>query len=391
MNNENQPVSNQIPEPPKNFWQRLKLWQKIFGITVISILFVSLYSVINFPRQQIENTDKLKQECCLECKNRTVELPIDIGPDAECGNFTTSSKCAEYFKNNPTTISECMDNIRQNATSSLITDDEGKVKAAFNTYLTAEENCDIDLANSVITEKSKEIMHYTCSNMADERKCFVNKAYKVLTKGDTAIVHFDDFSHKTGWPFFFAKENGEWKIDFYKMANGIAMGGSGCDTGWSWRNEEIKKDFCNYFKEGECPEEINTNQTSENIIISTDKLEYTPDEKILVTIKNNAKKEIKYSSCGSNYLPNLKLLGHKNDEWIQVPLLRQPLLCKAEEKILLSKQSVNIEHMPPSWGNENSLNFSSYKFSFGYTIENDENAFEKYGHFEVYSNEFKIE
>ncbi len=189
MNNGNQPFLNQNQEPPKNFWQRLKLWQKI-GIIVLAVTDVVLLYYI------------------LLISPNLFDLRITETPDT-----------------------------------------------VFNTYLTAEEKCDINLANSVITEKSKEIMHYTCSNMADERKCHINKTFKVLTKGDTAIIHFDDFSHKTGWPFFFAKENGEWKIDFYKMAFGIAMGGSGCDTGWGWRNEEIKNEFCSYFKEGECPEE----------------------------------------------------------------------------------------------------------------------------------------
>ena len=69
-----------------------------------------------------------------------------------------------------------------------------------------------------------------------------------------AIMHFNSFSKKEGWPFFFAKENGEWKIDFNKMSFGIAMGGGGCDTGWSWRNDEIVEEFCGYFEEGECPE-----------------------------------------------------------------------------------------------------------------------------------------
>ena len=485
MNNENQPILNQNQKQPKNFWQKLKLWQKISTIVGCMIILLLIYIVvipllfctnINFNLTKnpeyvscTQNSDciskscgclnkegaskfswltnlcgirvkcrapsactcennqckgsynylDVKQECCLECKNRTTELPIDIGPNAECGNFAVSSRCVEYFNNNPKTISECVNEISCGGyegkkcpegyfceekkdcmdcygickpLDNQIDNNEEKIKSVFNAYLSAEEKCNINLANSVITEKSKETMHYTCSNMLAESKCYIYKEVMptISVKNDTAILYFSPFNHKSNWPFFFAKENGEWKIDFYKMAFGIAMGGSGCDTGWGWRNEEIKNEFCGYFKEGECPEEININQTSENILISTDKPEYTPDEKILITIKNNAKKEIKYSVYKFNCLPDLELLGNQNGEWARLSIFRE---CATEEKTLLSGQSATIEYIPSSWSDKNllkPLNFASYKFSFKYTIENDENVFEKYGHFEIYSNEFLI-
>lgn len=175
-------------------------------------------------------------------------------------------KVEKYQKSCPICLYECpympeqKDIICQNNKcidkrfKSLITDDEEKIEIVFNTYLLAEEKCNIDLANSVITEKSKEIMHYTCSNMVAERECYAGKTPTIFAKEETAIIYYPPFNHKEGWPLFFARENGEWKIDFYKMAFGIAMGGSGCDTGWSWRNSEIIDEFCSYFLEGECPE-----------------------------------------------------------------------------------------------------------------------------------------
>ena len=141
--------------------------------------------------------------------------------------------------------------------TSLITDEEEKIESVFNTFLLAEKICDIDLANYIITEKSKEIMHYTCANMATEYECYKNITgddYKIYAKNDKAILHFDSFSNKEGWPFFFAKEEGEWKIDFHKMAFGISMGGGGCATGWGWRNDEIVEEFCSYFETGKCPD-----------------------------------------------------------------------------------------------------------------------------------------
>ncbi|MCK5123272.1 MAG: hypothetical protein KAQ87_03960 [Candidatus Pacebacteria bacterium] len=132
--------------------------------------------------------------------------------------------------------------------------DTEKIEDVFMMRLEAQKNCDIELSNSIITEKSKEIIHSTCSNMANERKCYVRKDFKILAKSDTAILYFSPFNHKTGWPFFFAKEDGKWKIDMHKMAFGITMGGSGCATGWSWRDDEIVEEFCGYFEEGECPE-----------------------------------------------------------------------------------------------------------------------------------------
>jgi len=137
---------------------------------------------------------------------------------------------------------------------SLIID---KIESVFNSFLLAEKNCDIELANSVLTEKSKEVMHYTCSNMSAEYECYksiTDDDFEIYAKSDKAILHFNSFSNKEGWPFFFAKEDGDWKIDFHKMAFGITMGGSGCATGWGWRNEEIVEEFCGFFEDGECPE-----------------------------------------------------------------------------------------------------------------------------------------
>lgn len=90
--------------------------------------------------------------------------------------------------------------------------------------------------------------------MASERKCHVGKDTAVQVRGNTAVLYFPPFNHDEGWPFFFSKENGEWKIDYYTMANGITMLGSGCDTGWAWRNSGIKEQFCSYFLSGDCPD-----------------------------------------------------------------------------------------------------------------------------------------
>lgn len=138
--------------------------------------------------------------------------------------------------------------------TSLAKNEQQKIEFAFNTYVFAEEKCDINLANSQITKESKDVMHYTCDNMADESKCYKNKEFQIFDNGNNAILYFSPFNHKTGWPFFFAKEDGEWKIDFKKMASDIAMGGGGCDTGWGWKNLEIKEEFCDYFLAGGCPE-----------------------------------------------------------------------------------------------------------------------------------------
>jgi len=135
-------------------------------------------------------------------------------------------------------------------------DEEQAVKKVFQTRLDAMENCDIELANSLVTKKSLEILRSTCENMENERKCYAGKETLARTKSNTAVLYFTVYNHKEGWPFFFEKEGGEWKIDFYTMAKGIAMIGGGCDTGWSWRDEGIKKDFCGFFPRGECPEDL---------------------------------------------------------------------------------------------------------------------------------------
>lgn len=135
----------------------------------------------------------------------------------------------------------------------LIEENE-KVRALFNSYISAGKSCNIDLANSLITEKSKEIVRYTCSNMANEIKCYEGRGYEIKVKGDNAILYLTPYSRKIENPFFFTKKNGEWKIDLYKMSNGLVMSGSTCDSGWGWRDLKLQEEFCSFFPDGQCPD-----------------------------------------------------------------------------------------------------------------------------------------
>ncbi len=132
--------------------------------------------------------------------------------------------------------------------------DESALEALWQANLEAAKNCDIKGHLLLVTEASQDILRPTCANMAAERKCYIGKDYTILVKGDSAILYFPPLNHRTGWPIFFAKEDGEWKIDYHTMAQGIAMRGSGCDTGWSFRNQDTIETFCSHFSEGACPQ-----------------------------------------------------------------------------------------------------------------------------------------
>ena len=136
-------------------------------------------------------------------------------------------------------------------------EDRQEIEDTFQIYLGAMESCDIELAKSLITEKSNEIMRHSCSGMTRERECYAGKDHEIHSKANIAMLYFPPFNHKEGWPLFFARENGKWKFDFHKMAFGITMGGSGCSTGWGWISQETADEFCSYFPEGECPEPYN--------------------------------------------------------------------------------------------------------------------------------------
>ncbi len=131
-------------------------------------------------------------------------------------------------------------------------DEEAKVEKVYLSYLSAGEKCDISLTESIVTERTKEIVHYTCSNMANEVKCYIGRDYEVKVKDNVAVIYLIPFNHKIENPFFFTKEDGSWKVDLYKMSNGLVMSGSTCDSGWGWRSQELADEFCNYFEEGQC-------------------------------------------------------------------------------------------------------------------------------------------
>lgn len=259
---QNQPFNRN--QKQKNFWQKLKAWQKtgiiLFIFLLIYIVIVPLLFCVDIIDSNFAQNSK-----SISCSKNSDCVITSCG----CLNKKTVLKCgalvifSDLFSScePPSSCScqngQCVSDYDYGSEEFYKGTDEENIENVFNTFLEAEKNCDIASANSVLTEESREIMNYTCSNMAAEYKCYKDidsDDYEIYRKNDKAILHFYSFSHKTGWPFFFAKESSKWKIDFHKMAFGIAMGGSGCATGWGWRNEEIVDEFCSYFKEGECPE-----------------------------------------------------------------------------------------------------------------------------------------
>ncbi len=167
-------------------------------------------------------------------------------------NFTEK----EDSSNNAMLKTQKTDNFEMSTNLSSRNREEEAIAKIFKTFLWSEKNCDITLANELITSESKKIMHYTCSNMANEYKCYKDLKdddYDILVMDNQAIIHFYSYSKMTGWPIFFKKEKKEWKIDYNKMAFGVAMIGGGCSTGWNWKNNDIEKEFCNYFKPLDCP------------------------------------------------------------------------------------------------------------------------------------------
>ena len=254
--------TGQKQKNPNNFQQRSKKWQKT-GLVILWLFLIYIFVSSFFCLRS--DPDFTKDLEYIACENNHDCVPEKCGclnkKGSKSFNLWTTF-CVRNLKCKIPSSCSCQNGVcvssygYGNEKFYEKTDTE-KIGIVFNAFLEAEKNCDIDLANSVLTEKSKEIMHYTCSNMIAEYECYkdvTDNDYEIYVKNDKAILHFNSFSHKEGWPFFFTKENGEWKIDFYKMAFGISMGGSGCATGWGWRSEEMVEEFCSYFKKGECPE-----------------------------------------------------------------------------------------------------------------------------------------
>ena len=254
--------TNQNQKNQRILGKKSKKWQKA-GIVVLGLLliyiFISSFFCLRSDPDFTKDPEYISCSQDSDCVARTCGCLNEKGAK----NFSLwTTFCVRRLKCIiPSSCScqnrQCISNYDYDNEEFYEKTDKEKIENVFMTLLEAEKNCDINLANSVLIEKSKEIMHHTCSNMAAEYKCYkdvTGNDYEIYVENNKAILHFDSFSHKEGWPFFFAKENGEWKIDFHKMALGITMGGSGCATGWGWRNDEIVEEFCGYFEQGECPE-----------------------------------------------------------------------------------------------------------------------------------------
>lgn len=133
--------------------------------------------------------------------------------------------------------------------------DKEAVEMVYKKYLQAGKECDIKAVESLVTKKSNDIANFTCSNLADEIKCYEGREYRIRVQADSAVVYLAPFGHNIENPMFFTRENGQWKLDLYKMSQGLTMVGSGCDSGWNWRSRELKEHFCSFFRPGHCPED----------------------------------------------------------------------------------------------------------------------------------------
>lgn len=141
-----------------------------------------------------------------------------------------------------------------NYTKNEKSSEESLVYNVFESYINWWKNCDIELAYKIISEKSKEIVHFTCQNYKSEVICYESKDMNVKIKDNKAIIYRVPFSHKVENPVFFIKEDWGRKIEFSKMAFWMTMLWSTCDSWWWWRNQELAQEFCSYFEKWECPD-----------------------------------------------------------------------------------------------------------------------------------------
>ena len=85
------------------------------GILVIGIVLIGGWWGWSSQIKPIEPepiSKTLQLRCCTECKNAFNKSPIGVGSEmAKCGKFGTaqpiSEECKTYFRNNPTSVSEC--------------------------------------------------------------------------------------------------------------------------------------------------------------------------------------------------------------------------------------------------------------------------------------------
>ncbi|OGF27488.1 hypothetical protein A2331_00820 [Candidatus Falkowbacteria bacterium RIFOXYB2_FULL_34_18] len=145
--------------------------------------------------------------------------------------------------------------IPKNEESKQVNIDEEKIaiNKVFSEFIAAEAYCDITTANKLITEDSKKVVKFTCANMDAEQKCYQERLFKINYKGNQGVLYIDPFNQEKENPFFFTRENDEWKIDFKRMSEGLVMKGNKCDSGWDWRNTDLRDEFCTYFKKDKCP------------------------------------------------------------------------------------------------------------------------------------------
>ena len=125
---------------------------------------------------------------------------------------------------------------------------------------------------------------------------------------------------------------------------------------------------------------------SEEVAVTTDKMEYGMGEKIKLIIKNDSENSIWYLSDA--YSISLNLFGYQNGEWAFVPILPFkpfPSGYIPQKFELKSSESIILEYVPMEHVDEVFLNFSKYKISFSHRQNEETRRYMK-----AYSNEFII-
>jgi len=116
-------------------------------------------------------------------------------------------------------------------------------EATYRTYIQACKDLDFSRSDLCYTREFRRFIktnkrylsHRHPGQLRNEYNQHKNRSYELEMHGDKAIMRFAP-EYVRPAPFYFRKENGEWKIDAMFSFNNVIMEGS---SRWFWRNEKI--------------------------------------------------------------------------------------------------------------------------------------------------------
>jgi len=224
----------------------------ILGIKEVSSKKITIENLLDKKNPSVDKKCETNNECEMRFSNCTCgfDCVAKNSQQIDCDRVCDESN----FIQREMVDCGCMNGECTESEPKLSVEEEGylEVKKVLDEYFRVEKECDKTSVLANMSRSSRKMVNLTCNNMKREVDCNGGAKMNFKIKDNSAVAYIYPLSYESDNPYFFLKEEGEWRLDLSEMAKNLTMKGGSCE-GWTWRTNSSKEEFCFFFEEGSCP------------------------------------------------------------------------------------------------------------------------------------------